>query len=151
MRRSDRIRLEIVGGGPTKDQLFSLAASLGVQDRVDFLGYQHDIDKVFSSADVLLQPSEEEPFGMAIIEASAAGVLPVAFADGGGALEVLPPDGVVVRDIDGLGSLLEGLFASPVLTEEARQQRAEWTRDRFSIKATAGAYENVYRSVLQGK
>jgi glycosyltransferase involved in cell wall biosynthesis len=132
-----------------KDQLFRLASSLGVQARVDFLGFQDNIERVFSEADVLLQPSEGESFGMAIIEASAVGALPVAFADGGGALEVLPPDGVVVRDVDGLASALDGLIASPVLTDEARQRRSEWTRARFSIKTAAEAYENVYRSAMQ--
>ena len=51
-----------------------------------------------ATTEVLVQPSEGEPFGLAIIEACRQGALPIAFADGGGALEVLPPDGRIVVD-----------------------------------------------------
>jgi glycosyltransferase involved in cell wall biosynthesis len=147
-RSREKMQLDIVGGGPLEDQLRSFAASLGLSDQVRFRGYREDIDKILSSADVLLQPSEGEPFGLVILEGCAHGLLPVVFADAGGALEILPADGIVVRDTTGLAQALDGLLGSEALTDQARARRAAWVRERFPISATASQYLEIYRSAL---
>ena len=65
--------------------------------RVRFLGWMPDVTAVLRQADVIVLPSEGEPFGLAMVEGCAEGLLPIAFSDGGGALECIPPDGRVVR------------------------------------------------------
>jgi glycosyltransferase involved in cell wall biosynthesis len=142
----DRLRLLVAGGGPLEHELRKLAASLGVDARVEFLGNLRDVGEILSTVDVLVQPSEAEPFGIAILEACAEGALPLVFADGGGALEALPPDGVIVNDEDELAATFDRLLGAPALTSEARQLRAAWVREHFSIAATARSYQRLYES-----
>lgn len=146
----DRMQLAVVGRGPLEGQLHSLAASLGVDALVRFLGDRVNVAETLAATDVLLHPSEDEPFGLAILEACAQGVLPVVFSDGGGALEVIPPDGFVVDGVAALAALLDNLAHSTALAPEARQRRAAWVRERFPISRTAGRYAELYRAVVAG-
>jgi glycosyltransferase involved in cell wall biosynthesis len=146
--RRDRLRLLLAGTGPLERELRVLAVSLGLESHVEFLGQRRDVRKILSTVDVLVQPSEAEPFGIAILEACAEGVLPVVFADAGGALEALPPDGVVVKDEDELASALDSLIDAPALSAESRRRRAAWVREQFSIAATASSFQRLYESVL---
>jgi glycosyltransferase involved in cell wall biosynthesis len=140
--------LDIVGGGPMEGQLRSLAASLDVSEQVHFLGYRTDVGEVLDGLDVIVQSSEGEPFGLAMLEACAMGALPIVFADGGGALEILPPDGIVVGDTEELARVLDGLVGSDAFADAARAQRAAWVRERFPISVTASRYLELYRSAL---
>jgi glycosyltransferase involved in cell wall biosynthesis len=140
------IRLVIVGGGPLAQELKARAGRLGIQGLVDFRGYAEEIDELLSDVDVLVQPSEGEPFGLAIVEACGRGALPIVFADGGGALEVLPPDGVVVSDTRELARVLSALPGSETVSLQARAARARWARETFPIARTARAYLELYET-----
>ena len=144
-----KVRFVVIGDGPLERQLRSLAHQLSLDDRVSFLGVRHDAASLLKSADILVQPSHGEPFGLAIVEACALGLLPITFADGGGALEVLPPDGRVVEDSDHLARTLQKLVGSAELSAEARRARSEWALKTFPIAKTAQGYEAVYRMALR--
>jgi len=65
------------------------ARDLGIADRVRFAGQRADVPRLLAAADVLCQPNTSpEPFGVAFVEALAAG-LPVVTSDFGGALEIV--------------------------------------------------------------
>jgi L-malate glycosyltransferase len=74
------------------DRLNALTSQLGVADSVRFLGRRDDLPSVLAGLDVLLVPSWEEPFGLVVIEAMAAGT-PVVATSVGGPREVIV-DGV---------------------------------------------------------
>lgn len=78
-------KLIVLGEGPLRSELRSLAHALRVEDRVRFLGYveQKDIPKYFSVADVFVRASLSEGMGSAFIEAMAAGLPVVATPVGG--------------------------------------------------------------------
>jgi glycosyltransferase involved in cell wall biosynthesis len=144
----DRLRVDIIGAGPMEPELRSMAASSGLADRIRFLGHRTDVAPLLADADAIVQPSEGEPFGLAMLEACAQGVLPIVFSDGGGVLEVLPPDGLVVDSVEALMEALEGLSESPALNIEARRQRAVWMRGHFSISAAARKYRDLYEEAV---
>ncbi|MDO0927642.1 glycosyltransferase [Streptomyces sp. TG1A-8] len=92
-------RLLLVGGGPEEGALRRTAHAAGVADRVLFAGERPyladgsagpDLPALASAMDVLASPSPEETFGLAVVEALAAG-LPVRYASCP-ALEDLPPE-----------------------------------------------------------
>lgn len=148
----DRIRILIIGSGPLEAPLRELAAQLDMTDRVSFLGYREDVDALLDTCDVLVHPSRHEPFGLAIVEACGRGLLPIVFADAGGALEVLPPGGRVVASVAELGAVLDQLIASPALASGARSDRAAWARNTFSVGRMADAYDEIYaRRLLAAK
>lgn len=89
------VQVEIAGSGPSESSLQHLVASLGVEDRVRFLGWRMDIDRLIPSWDVLVIPSLEEAFPLSALEAMAAARPVVASRVGG--LSELVVDGVTGR------------------------------------------------------
>ncbi|MFC1407119.1 MULTISPECIES: glycosyltransferase [Streptacidiphilus] len=83
-------RLLLVGDGEERPALERRARAAGVADRVVFAGERDDVPDLLTAMDVLAAPSRTETFGMALIEALAAG-LPVRWSSGP-ALSELPPE-----------------------------------------------------------
>lgn len=88
----ERLRLRLVGSGPQLNELESLARSLGVNACTEFVGRvpHSQVPEELSKIDiyVALSQSDSESFGVAIIEASAAGRA-VVVSDAGGLPEVV--------------------------------------------------------------
>jgi glycosyltransferase involved in cell wall biosynthesis len=80
--------MEIAGDGVERPALERLAAELGVSKSVRFLGFADDVAARMSRARILLATAPAEPFGLAVAEALAAGMVVVA-ADGGGHRETV--------------------------------------------------------------
>jgi glycosyltransferase involved in cell wall biosynthesis len=78
--------LVIAGEGPLRSELESQATALGIASRVRFLGFvnQSELPAVYTSADLLVLPSEYEPFAVVVNEAMCCGC-PVAASDHVGA------------------------------------------------------------------
>lgn len=72
------MELCIYGEGHERKALENAVAKRGLP-RVRFMGFESDAEKIYTSADMLLCPSETEGFGMVLIEAMHYGVVPVAF------------------------------------------------------------------------
>jgi glycosyltransferase involved in cell wall biosynthesis len=80
--------LLIVGSGPERDRLLSLARSLELDECVKILPWARDVASYYKSCDVYVQPSLYEGWGLAVIEALASGA-PVVMTDVGCAGEVV--------------------------------------------------------------
>lgn len=83
-----RRELVIVGDGPLRASLVTQAQALGVADLVHLTGPRPDVPALLSAFDVLVSPSRDETFGMAVLEGIGAG-LPVVHAECP-ALDALP-------------------------------------------------------------
>ena len=94
------------------------AADLGIADRVRFLGQRSDVAALLRAADIHCQPNvRPDAFGIAFVEALAAG-LPVVTTALGGALEILDDTcGVLVPpgDPSALASVLRRFIADSAL------------------------------------
>ncbi len=88
VRERHDAQLFIVGDGPERVALETLANALNIRSSVTFFGAQQDIPSFLARADVFLLTSETEGYGIAPIEAACAG-LPVIMTDVGCANEVL--------------------------------------------------------------
>jgi glycosyltransferase involved in cell wall biosynthesis len=97
------------------------ANTLGLSERVAFLGQRSDVARLMGAADIYCQPNiEAEPFGIAFIEAMNAG-LPVVTTDAGASAEIVDAScGVVMpaNDADSLAAKLRAL-----LKEEGLRRR----------------------------
>jgi len=89
--RRPGLRLRLVGDGPQRTALEQLAARLAVADRVDFLGTVDNPGGLLAGSAAFISSSETEGFGMAIVEALAAGVPVVASDCAFGPREILSP------------------------------------------------------------
>jgi glycosyltransferase involved in cell wall biosynthesis len=146
--------LVIAGEGPRRAELESLAAALGIAARVRFLGFvnQSQLPAVYTSADLMVLPSEYEPFAVVVNEAMCCGC-PVAASDQvGAARDLVAP----VRqefvfpcgDVAALAALLKGAVADrallPSLGRAAVLYMHTWSPER-NIAATFEAIETAVR------
>jgi glycosyltransferase involved in cell wall biosynthesis len=109
----------VVGGAQRPEErayvkeLTAAARRLGIDDRVRWLGERHDVRRLLAAADIHCQANvAPEPFGIAYVEALAAG-LPVIASRSGGAVEIVDEScGVLVPpgDSTALAASLERLI-----------------------------------------
>jgi N-acetyl-alpha-D-glucosaminyl L-malate synthase BshA len=83
VRRDLPTKLLLVGDGPDRLRAAQLAERLAVAEDVISLGLESDVEEFLCTSDVFLLPSAEEGFGLAALEAMAAGVPVVATNVGG--------------------------------------------------------------------
>ena len=74
LKRCPDSRLMLVGKGPMMEPAQQRADTLGIRDKILFLGARADIPELMQAMDVFVLPSLYEGFGIALIEAQAAGL-----------------------------------------------------------------------------
>ena len=102
--------LLILGQGELEQELKDLAAELGVDGQVRFLGSVPDAARYYRAFDCFVLSSDHEPFGMVLLEAMAAG-LPIISSDCGGAPEVVGDSGFLfpLGDVAALAERMSGV------------------------------------------
>ena len=138
----------VVGAGEREAHLKAVAASLGLEDGILWLGWRRDLPELYSALDAVALTSHDEGTPVALLEALAAGV-PVVARDVGGVAEVLGEAGagkVVARDAD-LGAwarALEGAATGPEVPSHVRSGVVA----RFAIGRLAADVASLYRTEL---
>lgn len=74
------IHLFLIGDGELKDKIKKKINELNLNNRVHFLGLRDDVERILKTADIFILPSLWEGFGLAAVEAMAAG-LPLIISD----------------------------------------------------------------------
>jgi len=147
--RSIRCKLILVGDGPERQKLETLARKLGVWNDVRFLGKQDAIDELLNVADVFLMASERESFGLAALEAMAAGV-PVISSNAGGLpeLNLHGKTGFVfpVSDVEAFADSLKQLLTDEELLTKFKKQAQAHART-FATEEIVGQYLEIYERV----
>lgn len=144
-------KLLFVGDGPERQTSEELSRKLGVYDEVRFVGKQEQMEDILAIADLFLLPSEYESFGLAALEAMAAGV-PVVSTNVGGLSEIIIP-GVTgymgnVGDVETMtGRALEILRNDETLN--AFKIRAADHAKKYDIHNIVPLYEKLYEQFLK--
>ena len=139
----------LVGEGRLTKQLQRRAAELGVASRVHFFGKRRDVPQLLKAADLYVQPSRVEGFGIAALEAMASG-LPIIASNVAGLAEVVGENGMLfpAGDHRRLAECLKLLLEDSALRQQlsaAATKRAQM----FSVAKTRDCYEALYREVLR--
>jgi glycosyltransferase involved in cell wall biosynthesis len=142
----------LVGDGPRRAHLETIASHLRIEDRVRFLGYRNDIPIVMSALDVLVVSSEiPEAHSLTAIEALAAGK-PVVGFDAGGLREVVAHGvtGLLVPpgDADALSQAIREILSAPDRGQEMGRAGAR-SVDRYGLGQMAEATEALYLRMLR--
>ena len=152
--------LYVAGDGPLRGGLERMAAGLGLDDHVTFLGYvpNDELPGVYASADVFVLPTAElEGFGLATLEALASG-LPVVATPVGGTVEVLSDLGgdpavhapllVESADAESLASGMAAWADVPAADRTAAGRACRrFVRERYPWERTVDGLLSVYRGV----
>ena len=142
--------LWIGGEGPDGNALKSLAADLGVQERVRFLGWRDDADALIAAADIFVCPSRHEPLGNVVLEAWAAQKPVVATAATGPAELIGDNERGVLVPIDDARALARAITSLLADRQQAAQLaaagRAAYERD-FTEMAVCARYLAFFEKV----
>ena len=151
--RHPTLRYTVIGDGPERIPLEGLAVRLGVAERVEFLGQLEPDEAVerARSCTLFVMPSTEEAFGVAYVEAMAAGVPaigcrgepgPEEIAAAGDGFLLVPPG-----DIERLTQRIDELLSDPHRLREAGLRARASVAANFTWgrcgEQTLAAYEHV--------
>ena len=147
-------RLRLVGGGDQLPALKNLAQKIGVKDRIDFVGrVPHGrVPDELRKIDIYVALSRSESFGVAIVEASAAG-RPVVVSDVGGLPEVTVEGvtGLVVprENPAAAAAALEKLVLDPALRYRMGQAGKQHVSQKYDWETCVDTMVKVYRKTLE--
>ncbi|APE29063.1 glycosyltransferase [Aurantiacibacter gangjinensis] len=140
--------LALVGAGPDRDALQTLAYECDVSHRVHFLGsLDHGaLPVVLSAADAMVLPSASEGLANAWVEALACGA-PLVITDAGGAKELVraPSAGrIVARDVAAIASGVREVLAADYPADKVAANASQ-----FSWEANAAALAAFYENIME--
>ena len=146
--------LVIVGEGPERQHLESVAQESGVSDRVIWAGYRADVPQQLPAFDVFVQPSLHEGLPNTVLEAMAAGLPVVATAVGGtpelvvnGKTGLLVPPGDPAALVGAITALLENPEARGSMGQAGRRR----VKQRFTVEEMVQKIEQLYEDMLLKK
>lgn len=156
-------QLQLFGAGSGESGLRSHAASLGIQDRVEFAGHvsSSDMPDRYRGMDVcvlpsLTTPNWKEQFGRVLIEAMACGV-PVVGSESGEIPELVgseseEPGGRTFPEGDAatLAKILSELYLDPSLRQTYGEQGRERVLREFTQERIAAKTVRMYRQLTHG-
>jgi glycosyltransferase involved in cell wall biosynthesis len=147
-------RFVIVGAGDERAQLEHAAESLGVRERVLFLGPRDDVPALLAASDAFVLPSRFEGTPLALLEAMAAGKPVVASAIPGTDEIVADGEtGLLVRpnDSDALAAALRRVVSDPGLRARLGAAAGRHAAAAHSAAASTRRVEAVYETLLQAR
>lgn len=150
--QNSSFKLLVVGKGDSK-RFGAQARGMGIAERVIFAGVTDEVEKYYLASDIFAMPSRFDTFGLAVLEAMAAG-LPVIITPRVGAKDLVEP-GANGFILSGNPSVLEMTTALAALMEpEKRLQMGENNRQialQHTWDTTADKVTELYRQLIAGR
>lgn len=150
------LHLTVVGDGPHRQRLADRAATMGLADRVDFVGArsQHEVVRILAGADVFVIPSYAEGVPVVVMEALGTG-LPVVATFVGGMAELVEDgvNGFLVRpgDPDQLADRLARLVDDPELRDRFGRAGRARVAEEFDCQTEARRLGTLFVDSAAGR
>ena len=150
LRGDFKIKLLGDGDEQEKEKIRSRARELGVEDKVEWLGWHQDAWSALNEASAMVLPSDSEGFSMVTIEALALG-LPVILADFGGISKEAVVPGQTgwkfpVADVASLATILQAIVDDPQVLPKA--DAIQKFARRFSTEQMVADFRGAVQTVL---
>ena len=141
----------LCGWGDGQPALEELADSLGIRERVHFLGFRKDVPEILPAADVYVFPSLHEGLPVALMEAMAVG-LPVVASNVRGCVDLIEDgEGGFLydpMDVDGFAKGIRELLENPALRERMGATNRETMRG-YSLPDVMEKMAALYQEQLK--
>jgi glycosyltransferase involved in cell wall biosynthesis len=136
--------------GRFRRELRRLVRVLGLEERFLFLGWLDDIRPLLAATDIFVSPSHSESFGLAILDAMAAGRAVVA-TETDGAKELLGglADLAAIRDPLDLAAKIDPLISDGSKRDELGSKLRASAEERFGIEKMINATDRLYRELVK--
>lgn len=143
-------KLLFVGDGPERSTAEDLSRELDLCEKIRFVGKQEQMEDILAIADLFLLTSEYESFGLAALEAMAAGV-PVISTNAGGLKEIMI-DGETgymsdVGDTAGMSRQAISILKNDSILQQFKTKAAVHAK-KFDISNIVPLYEKLYERFL---
>jgi L-malate glycosyltransferase len=142
--------LAMVGEGPCEASWRAFASTLGVAQRVHFLGLRNDVERILAASSVVVVPSEwEEAFGLAVIEGMAAS-RPVIVTQSGAMPHIVGDAGIVVpkRDPRSLAMAMRTVLSDRLLAQRLGAAGRKRVEHLYSMDRYVDRMVETYRAFL---
>jgi glycosyltransferase involved in cell wall biosynthesis len=142
------MKLYLVGGGDTHEELKQLAMKYSIEKQVDFTGYVASATEYLALSDVYISSAHREGLSLSALEAMAAR-LPVIATDVGGVRDLAQENGMLINDNDeeALCASMKELRDNTALWQAKSDKSYEMVQD-FSAKVMAQKYSELYDEVF---
>jgi glycosyltransferase involved in cell wall biosynthesis len=141
-------QLDIIGDGSLFESLYAMTKNMGIENKINFQGYQSNVTKYMKDADILVLPSEKEGMSNVLLEAMAIG-LPIICTEVGAAKNMLGIQGekflIKPNDYNGLADNIEMLAKNQSLLVEYGSYLYKRSKINYSIQTIAGTYSEHYQ------
>ncbi len=146
------MKLAIVGGGPMRASLGTLAEALGIADDCVFAPATADVAPWLGAIDIFVLPSRSEALSNSLMEAMACGCCAVASNVGGN--PELVRDGETgllfeAGDVAGLTSALRRVIQDESLRRALGEAGMRHIHERFSARASAERMGEIYSELIE--
>jgi glycosyltransferase involved in cell wall biosynthesis len=152
LRDVDDVTLVLIGDGSEREQLRSLARSLGLDDRIVWLGWSADVRSYLPAFDVFVLPSRFEGFPLVVLEALLAETAVVA-TDVGSIPEAVRDEetGLLVPrdDSAALAAAMRRLLADADLRRSLGGRGRRLVLDRFTAQHMARSFQGIYDELVR--
>jgi glycosyltransferase involved in cell wall biosynthesis len=151
---SQRVRTIVFGNGSGQADLEQMVAALGIGETVQFAGHRPDLQRWMGNLDLLVHPATMEGLGVALLQASSAGVPIIASAAGGiteavrdGVNGVLVPPG----DVPALRAAILSLVADEPRRRALGRAGRALMEAEYNTDAMVERHIALYGDVLAGR
>jgi glycosyltransferase involved in cell wall biosynthesis len=140
----DEHRLLIVGDGQIRPELEAEAARQGVAELVTFAGERHDVAAMLSSLDLFIASSEQETFGLSVLEALANGI-PALYTTCP-ALEGIETERA--RQVPGNDEGMRQEIAAEMAGGRRSRQGVPAIREQYGIESVTRRIDDLYERLM---
>lgn len=141
----------IVGEGKEKQKLQRIASAYGLNEKVRFTGFEANIPAVLKASDIMLLPSCQEPFGLAVVEAMLSRTAVIA-SDSGAIPEIITHehDGLLfpAGDATALARTIQRLVADQGLRQRLGEEGYRTAHRRFLLARMVDEIEDYYSEIV---
>ncbi len=153
LRKSDDVQLVILGHGELMEDMESLSDSLGIRERVYFMGFVPNMLDYLQVTDIFVFPSDREGMPNSLLEAMACRI-PVVATRIGGTTDVIRDgvNGLLVNpgDAGELARSIMTILEDSCLAAGMAEKALRTIREGYSIDTTASKYIELYKKILHG-
>lgn len=144
-------RFLVIGDGPNRESLQAHAKSLGLKEKLIFLGFRDDVREIIQLLDVACLSSISEGTPITILEAMACSK-PTVVTDVGGCPEVVQNGvtGYVVppRDPVALSKAIDQILSDSALAGQMGEAGLARVRSEYSVQTNLSRLIELYRSTM---
>jgi N-acetyl-alpha-D-glucosaminyl L-malate synthase BshA len=153
VRKEIPSKLLMIGEGPERVKAEKLVKELKISDDVFFLGNSTEVAKILCYTDVFLLPSQTESFGLAALEAMAAGSAVISTNTGGlPEVNIHGETGYLsnLGDVEDMAKNAISIVKEDAVLERFKQNSKKHSR-QFSLESILPIYEDMYASCYKNK